>query len=274
MKRILAVVFSAILSISLVACGSTPASSEVVASSATSTPAPTTAPTPEVVPDLTGVWKQIDAGDSYQKAIITDDTIEITWEEENSSSLYWAGSFDPPTTAAEPYVWESQNDHTLTDSALLASEDESKTFTYEDGCISYEVSALGITSTLKIEKISDEIPATPTPAPTATPTPTPEPTPEPTPMPTPVPTEAPVQEVAPEQTVSGSGGGADAPAVQAEAPAQVTEPSGQGPTVYIASSGNGTKYHSNPNCSNMKGTTALTQAEAEARGYTPCKKCY
>lgn len=263
MKRILAVAFSVILSISLVACGSTPESSEVVESSTTSTPAPTTEPTPETVPDLTGVWKQTDADDSYQKAIITSDTIEITWETENSSSLYWAGSFDPPTTAEEPYVWESKNNHALTDPALLASEDESKIFTYEDGYISYEVSALGITSTLKIEKISDEIP----------PTPTPSPTPMPTPEPTPTPTKVPVQEVAPAQTVSGSG--TDAPvSVQAEAPTQVTEPSGQGATVYIASSGNGTKYHSNPNCSNMKGATPLTQAEAEARGYTPCKKCY
>lgn len=265
MKRFLAVAFSAILSFSLVACGSTAESSETVESSPTATPAPTAEPTPEVIPDLTGVWKQIDADDSYQQAVITNDTIEITWEEGDTSSLYWAGSFDPPTSAAEPYVWNSQNDHTLTDNALLASKDETKAFTYEDGYISYDVSALGITSTLKIEKISDEIP----------PTPTPSPTPIPTQEPTPTPTEVPVQEVAPAQTFSAGDNGTDAPvSVQAEAPAQVAEPSGQGATVYIASSGNGTKYHSNPNCSNMKGATPLTQAEAEARGYTPCKKCY
>lgn len=45
-------------------------------------------------------------------------------------------------------------------------------------------------------------------------------------------------------------------------------------TVYVASSGNGKKYHSNPSCSRMKGTIALTVGEAEARGYGPCSRCY
>ena len=45
-------------------------------------------------------------------------------------------------------------------------------------------------------------------------------------------------------------------------------------TVYVAASGNGKKYHSNPNCSRMKGTTLLTVSQAEAQGYTPCSKCY
>lgn len=44
--------------------------------------------------------------------------------------------------------------------------------------------------------------------------------------------------------------------------------------VYVAASGNGKKYHSNPKCSNMKGTNSLTVDDAVARGYTPCKKCY
>ncbi|MFT4106221.1 MAG: hypothetical protein QM657_10715 [Lacrimispora sp.] len=36
----------------------------------------------------------------------------------------------------------------------------------------------------------------------------------------------------------------------------------------------GTKYHSNPNCSNMKNPSHVTQSEAEADGRTPCSKCY
>ena len=40
------------------------------------------------------------------------------------------------------------------------------------------------------------------------------------------------------------------------------------------SSGNGKKYHSNPNCSKMQGATAVTKEQAEAWGYTPCKRCY
>ena len=44
-------------------------------------------------------------------------------------------------------------------------------------------------------------------------------------------------------------------------------------TVYIASSGNGEKYHSNPSCSRMKNATAITVSEAQGLGYTPCAKC-
>ena len=43
-------------------------------------------------------------------------------------------------------------------------------------------------------------------------------------------------------------------------------------TVYITA--NGKKYHSNPNCSNMKSPKAITLSKAESSGYTPCKKCY
>lgn len=45
--------------------------------------------------------------------------------------------------------------------------------------------------------------------------------------------------------------------------------------VYIASSGNGTKYHNNDQCSKMNGDCyQLTMEEAEAQGFEPCKKCY
>ena len=36
----------------------------------------------------------------------------------------------------------------------------------------------------------------------------------------------------------------------------------------------GKKYHSNQNCSNMKNPDHMTQSDAEAKGRTPCSKCY
>lgn len=101
--------------------------------------------------------------------------------------------------------------------------------------------------------------ATPTVAPTAEPTATPTaaptatPTAEPTEAPTAVPTEAPTQAPA-----VGTAGASD----------------DQSSTVYIASSGKGKRYHSRPNCSGMKGATSVTEEQAKAMGYTPCKKCY
>lgn len=149
----------------------------------------------------------------------------------------------------------------------------------------------GTTAAVTTAAVSEEMAAptatpSPTPVVTATPTPTPEPTPtatpdptatpEPTQAPTPVPTAAPAQAptAAPEQT--GTAGYSQSQAAVSEQPAadQAPQVQTQSGTVYIASSGNGTKYHSNPNCSRMKDATPMTRSEAEALGYTSCKKCY
>ena len=37
---------------------------------------------------------------------------------------------------------------------------------------------------------------------------------------------------------------------------------------------NGKKYHIKPGCSGMKNPAQVTKEEAQAKGYTPCKKCY
>lgn len=58
---------------------------------------------------------------------------------------------------------------------------------------------------------------------------------------------------------------------ETEAPAPVI----QERHVYVAASGQGERYHSNPNCSKMNGNVIeYSVDEAESRGYTPCKKCY
>lgn len=48
----------------------------------------------------------------------------------------------------------------------------------------------------------------------------------------------------------------------------------QSETVYIASSGNGKKYHRNPHCGNMKKSNGVDLERAESLGYGPCSKCY
>lgn len=108
------------------------------------------------IPDLTGEWKQENSKSdaSYQLATITGDTITIDWVGDNgdTKSLYWAGSFVAPTTSDEPYSWDSKNDHSKTEGALLASSDDTKTITYENGVLSYEVSAMGTTTVVKLKK--------------------------------------------------------------------------------------------------------------------------
>lgn len=126
-------------------CGSTPTSSE----NGGNTPK-------KQIPDLTGEWKQENSKSdkSYQAATINGDTITIYWVSDNgdTKSLYWAGSFVAPTTADEPYSWTSKNDHSKTESALLASSADTKTMKYQNGVLSYEASAMGMTTTVKLKK--------------------------------------------------------------------------------------------------------------------------
>ena len=45
------------------------------------------------------------------------------------------------------------------------------------------------------------------------------------------------------------------------------------PLVWIPTKG-GIKYHTHADCSNMDGPIQVTQSEAEAQGFTKCKRCY
>lgn len=152
-KKILTAMIAAALLAMLTACGGTTSADT---SSAQNTNAASQKAEEKKPADLTGDWKQVNSSsdDSYQQATISGDTIEIYWVSDggDTKSLYWAGSFEAPTTADEPYSWESKNDHDKTDSALLASTDDTKKFTYEKNQISYEASALGTTTTIRLEK--------------------------------------------------------------------------------------------------------------------------
>lgn len=111
--------------------------------------------------DLTGNWKQKNgnSSDTYLAAVISVDTIDVYWisDEGDTQSLYWSGTFTAPTTTDEPYVWTSNNDHSKTENAILASNADTKEFTYQDGTISFSASAMGQTTTVKMEKTTEKI---------------------------------------------------------------------------------------------------------------------
>lgn len=160
-NKALVMVFAAFMALSMTACGggdTPPAAPQ--GDAAQQGAAADTTPEPEVVepPDLTGEWTQANKSDdpeaTYQIATISGETMEIYWmtNSDDTKALYWAGTFTAPTAADEPYTWDSQNDKEQTDTAIMASGDDTKTFTYADGQISYEVSAMGMTTTVKLEK--------------------------------------------------------------------------------------------------------------------------
>lgn len=111
--------------------------------------------------NLPGNWKQAAAGSSYQAAVITENEINIYWISDGgkSQSLYWSGSVDIPKAGTlEPYTWVSKNNHEKTDYAMLASPDDTKEFTCNDGKISYSASAAGTTTTVYLVRTEDVIP--------------------------------------------------------------------------------------------------------------------
>jgi hypothetical protein len=55
-------------------------------------------------------------------------------------------------------------------------------------------------------------------------------------------------------------------------PSPATEP--QTNMVWIAGSGDGTKYHSKSGCSSMKNPVQISLSDAQARGYTACARCH
>lgn len=106
---------------------------------------------PEPV-DLTGEWTQTNANseDSFQTATITGDTIEVFWNAPDMQALYWAGTVEVPEDGSTSFTWDSLNDTAKTESALMASGDATKTFTVKDGEISYDVTAMGTTMTVRL----------------------------------------------------------------------------------------------------------------------------
>lgn len=107
-------------------------------------------------PDLTGEWTQSNTNseNSYQQATITADTVTIEWVTDggNTTSIYWVGTFEAPTDASESYTWTSERDAEATDSSILGSTSDTKDFMYEDDTLSYEVTALGTTTTVEMKK--------------------------------------------------------------------------------------------------------------------------
>jgi len=110
--------------------------------------------------NLDGTWKSIDneSEDAWQEAVITGNTITIDWVSNNgeTKALYWAGTVDEPSgeTVDDTFTWDSVNDTEQTSTALLASGDATKKFTYSDGQISYEASAMGTTKTVRLERVN------------------------------------------------------------------------------------------------------------------------
>lgn len=134
MKKAIALLVAAMLLTGLSACGgSTTADAPAKSDGTSKTETNKEEPKPQPA-DLTGTWKQTNSNDpsSYMEATISGDTIEVNWIGTDTKSLYWKGTYQAPAAAGD-WKWTSQGDTETMASALLASQDATKDFTYSEG---------------------------------------------------------------------------------------------------------------------------------------------
>lgn len=144
--------FAAALTLLLVA-GCAPATQAAPSAGAPAAQTPSEAPKP---PDLQGLWKQTNskASDTWQEAKISGNTIEVHFIGDNgdTKSLYWAGTFVAPTAPGASYGWESKNDKSKTGGSVVGSPSDTKTFSFADGALSWDVTMMGTTVRVKAER--------------------------------------------------------------------------------------------------------------------------
>lgn len=105
--------------------------------------------------DLTGTWVQTGSSTgTSQIATIKDGVIEVYWySSDGMMSLYWAGNYDAPGVMTNSFSWESTRDTTRAYAAsVLAPDTDTKTFTYDNGRLSYSINLLGRATTVVLTK--------------------------------------------------------------------------------------------------------------------------
>jgi len=107
-------------------------------------------------PYLAGGWKQSNSQSEtdFMTATIADGVINVDWElgSQDITSVYWSGTFEVPSDGTEPYIWTSARDAAATDAAFLASNEDTKDFTYEEGIVSFTVGIQGESATVEMQK--------------------------------------------------------------------------------------------------------------------------
>lgn len=152
MKRLL---FIIALCIFLFSCGSAVPETEqsqtvqepaptVTKETETSSPDTEPAPTadPQNIPVLDGLWIHEDftTAETSMVGKILDGVVEVWWTMDYGRSmyLYWSGTYDAPT--AEGYhEWESVNNKKETLLSIMASDEETKEFYYDDGFLQFPI---------------------------------------------------------------------------------------------------------------------------------------
>ncbi|MDO4539181.1 MAG: hypothetical protein Q4B54_13535, partial [Coriobacteriales bacterium] len=107
-------------------------------------------------PVLDGKWRQAGHAEGEEGMIgsIDGDVIALWFHTADGDWTYWYGSLETPKDNSA-YTWTSKaNKANMT--GLLASQDDTKDFSYADGKISFKVTIQGKTADVTMEQTSNE----------------------------------------------------------------------------------------------------------------------
>lgn len=144
MKKLIALFAVIFVGISLSACQSAENGSDASkpASKIAAAPVATPAPTKEAPVSLDGTWK----AEGFE-AVVAADSIEINIVSTDSESLYWKGTFASGTDKITSIA-----DREALDASMLGSQDSEKVFAIDGDKITFKMSMMGTTKTIKLKK--------------------------------------------------------------------------------------------------------------------------
>lgn len=135
--------------IALTACGS-PSTPDAPRTDVTGTSSPATALEEVPVTTVNGEWKGGEEGFMFV-AKIRQDTITIKIDmEDDTSALYWQGTFDSNLQPENSF--ESEADVDALASSILGSTEKTKVFEYTGDTIDFEFGMMGVTKVVHLEQ--------------------------------------------------------------------------------------------------------------------------
>jgi hypothetical protein len=102
---------------------------------------------------MVGEWRQTNANsDGWMTASISGNSIRVNLRGRDSNSIFWVGSFDTSRRPHGTFKVVSIGDQRAMKWALMASSEKRKTFSYDNGVLSFGFSALNSSTTIHMTK--------------------------------------------------------------------------------------------------------------------------
>jgi hypothetical protein len=142
MKKLVAS-FAAVISFALLSACSSPAAEDAAPVAAPAAVVTTT----EAPVSWNGTW----TADGFS-AVIKDEVITISIVSPDSSSLYWQGTWPASMKATDGVKYVSKADVEALSMSLLGSQDKTKDFTFKNDELTFSMSMMGTTRTVRLQK--------------------------------------------------------------------------------------------------------------------------